>query len=269
MKTAQVNGIGIEYELIGEGEPLLLVHGSNLATALVPLAAALNAEAPSVQLVRYHRRGMAGSGGREWPISVEQQAADALGLLDALGLPSAHVLGYSYGGVVATQVALAAPERVRSLALVEPILAEVPSGKEFMGTVEPMLALGPGADYAPALRAMYEHLGGEHWRELLATAGPDAFEMAVRDTEVFCRAEAPSLADWSLDAERAAAVRARVLSVVGTESGPFFKEGRQLLHQRFARVTDADIPGTTHLLQIQAPGLIAAAVAAFLDDAVR
>jgi hypothetical protein len=36
---------------------------------------------------------MAGSGGRGWPISVRQQAADSLGLLDALGLPSAHLLG--------------------------------------------------------------------------------------------------------------------------------------------------------------------------------
>jgi pimeloyl-ACP methyl ester carboxylesterase len=64
MRTAHVNDIEIEYEVIGQGEPLLLIHGSNLATGLAPMAAALAVKPPSLQLVRYHRRGMAGSGGR-------------------------------------------------------------------------------------------------------------------------------------------------------------------------------------------------------------
>ncbi|SRR5712691_7401770 len=109
MRTAHVNDIEIEIEVIGQGEPLLLIHGFNLATGLAPMAAALAVEGPSLRLVRYHRRGMAGSGGRGWPISVQQQAADALGLLDALGLPSAHLLGYSYGAVIALETALSAP----------------------------------------------------------------------------------------------------------------------------------------------------------------
>jgi pimeloyl-ACP methyl ester carboxylesterase len=58
-----------------------------------------------------------------------------------------------------------------------------------------------------------------------------------------------------------------VLSVVGTRSGPFFEEGRQLLHQRFARCTDADIPGANHLLHLQAPKLIAVAVIDFIAGA--
>ncbi len=130
MRTAHVNDIEIEieYEVIGQSEPLLLIHGSNLATGLAPMAAALAVEGPSLQLLRYHRRGMAGSGGRGWPISVQQQAADTLGLLDALGLPSAH-LGYSYGAVIAVETALSAPARVRSLALLEPILTRCPASR--------------------------------------------------------------------------------------------------------------------------------------------
>jgi pimeloyl-ACP methyl ester carboxylesterase len=263
MKKASV--IDIEYEIIGQGEPLLLIHGSNLATGLAPLAAALALKAPSLQLVRYHRRGMAGSGGRGWPISVQQQAADALGLLDALGLPSAHVLGYSYGAVIALETALSAPARVRSLALLEPILTEVPGAQEFMAGMEPVMSLYAAGNMVGAVTSTFAGLGGQHWRELVATAGPDALDLAVRDTELFYRAECPSLTTWTLDQTRAAALHSPVLSVIGTHSGPFFKEGRQLLHQRFAWCTDADIPGATHLLNLQAPELIAAAVADFLQ----
>lgn len=268
MRTAHVNDIEIEYEVIGQGEqrePLLLVHGSNLATGLAPTAAALAAQAPSLQLVRYHRRGMAGSSGRSWPISVQQQAADALALLDTLGLPSAHLLGYSYGAVIALETALSAPARVRSLALLEPILTEVPGWRAFMDGMEPVMSLYAAGDMAGAASTTFAGLGGPGWRELVATAGPDALDLAMRDTELFYWAEAPSLTTWTLDETRAAAVQSPVLSVTGTRSGAFFREGRQLLHQRFAQCTDIDIPGANHLLNLQAPELIAAAVADFLQ----
>jgi len=50
MRTAHVNDIEIEieYEVIGQSEPLLLIHGSNLATGLAPMAAALAVEGPSL-----------------------------------------------------------------------------------------------------------------------------------------------------------------------------------------------------------------------------
>ncbi|HEY0812521.1 MAG TPA: alpha/beta hydrolase [Pseudonocardia sp.] len=265
MKTAHVNEIDIEYEVIGHGEPLLLIHGSNLATGLAPLAAALTVETPSLQVVRYHRRGMAGSGGRCWPITVQQQAADALGLLDALGLPSAHLLGYSYGAVIALETALSAPARVRSLALLEPILTEVPSGPEFMARMGPILTHYAAGAMADAVSMTFAGLAGPDWRELVSTAGPDAVDLAVRDTEMFYRAEWPILTSWTLDQLRAAALQNPVLSVMGTQSGAFFEEGRQLLHQRFAQCANADIPGANHLLNLQAPELIAAAVTHFLQ----
>jgi pimeloyl-ACP methyl ester carboxylesterase len=245
VKLAQVNDVRLEYDVTGHGEPLVLIHGSNLATGLAPLAAALSVEVPHLQLIRYHRRGMAGSSGRGWPISVERQASDALGLLDALGLSSAHLLGYSYGGVIALEVALSAPGRVRSLALLEPILTEVPAVGEFMAGMEPVMKLYAAGDLVGAASATFAELGGPGWREVVATAGPDAFDLAGRDTELFYRAEAPSLATWMLDATRASAVRSPVLSMIGTRSGPFFEEGRQLLRERFTQCAEADIPDTT------------------------
>lgn len=269
MKLAQVNDVQLAYDVIGDGEPLVLIHGSNLATGLVPLTSALAVEAPYLQLVRYHRRRMGGSSGRAWPISVAQQAGDVLGLLDALGLRSAHLLGYSYGGVVALEAALSEPDRVRSLVLLEPILTEVPSADEFMAGMDPVLRRYAAGDLAGAVTRTFAELGGPDWRELVATAGPDAFESAVRDTELFYRAEGPSLADWTFDASRAATVRCPVLSVIGARSGPFFAAGRELLHERLPQCTDADIAEATHLLNLQAPQQIAGLVSASLRTSQR
>lgn len=266
MKTVHVNDIDLQYELTGEGQPVLLIHGSNIATGLRPLATALGRHAPWLSLLRYHRRGMGGSTGRDWPISVEQQAADALGLLDALDLPSAHILGYSYGGTIAIETALAAPDRTRGLILLEPILSEAPSSRGFFSGMDPIMARYAAGDMEGAVTATFTGLGGRSWPELVATAGPDAFDMAVRDTEMFYRAEWPELTTWTFDPSRAAAVKAPVLSVLGTRSGQFFSEGRQLIHQRFPRCADADVPDANHLLYLQAPEVIAAEITRFLTQ---
>jgi pimeloyl-ACP methyl ester carboxylesterase len=68
---------------------------------------------------------------------------------------------------------------------------------------------------------------------------------------------------WTFGPEQAAAITCPVLSVLGSSS-PLFVEGRQLLHAWFPACRDANIVGATHLLQMQAPGPVAAAIAAFL-----
>jgi pimeloyl-ACP methyl ester carboxylesterase len=87
------------------------------------------------------------------PASVDQHAADALGLLDSLGMRSAHVLGYSYGGVVALEAALMAPTRIRSLTLLEPILLEVPSAGDFVAGMAPVMSRYTDGDMEGAVTA--------------------------------------------------------------------------------------------------------------------
>lgn len=267
LKTAHVDGADIRYELSGgQGEPLLLVHGSNLATGLRPLAGALEGHAPRLNLVRYHRRGMGGTTGRERPISVGRQATDALALLDSLGMASAHILGYSYGATISIQAALTAPDRIRSLILLEPILSEVSSAQTFFSGMKPILKHYAADDMEGAVTATFAGLGGRRWPDLLATAGPDTFAAAVRDTEVFYETEWPELTSWTIDPEQASAMSAPVLHVLGTRSGPFFTDGRRLIHQHFPQCRNADIPDANHLLNLQAPEVIAAKVARFLAE---
>jgi pimeloyl-ACP methyl ester carboxylesterase len=67
-----------------------------------------------------------------------------------------------------------------------------------------------------------------------------------------------------LRAQAGGAITCPVLSVLGSNSSPLFVQSRQLLHAWFPACQDADIAGATHLLQMQAPAPVAAAIAAFL-----
>jgi pimeloyl-ACP methyl ester carboxylesterase len=126
MERARVDGAELEFEVTGTGDPVLLIHGAFLAEAYAPLCAepALTGHC----LVRYHRRGYAGSSPVTAPFTLGQQAADCRALLEHLGIERAHVVGHSSGGAIALQLALDAPQVVHSLILLEPALLDVPSG---------------------------------------------------------------------------------------------------------------------------------------------
>ncbi len=139
MQRARVDGAELEFEVTGTGEPVLLIHGAFIAEAYAPLCAepAVNSR---YRLVRYHRRGYAGSSPVRAPFSLAEQAADCRALLRHLGIERAHVVGHSSGGVIALRLALDAPELVHSLVLLEPALLDVPSGALLAE------ALGPGLE---------------------------------------------------------------------------------------------------------------------------
>ena len=71
------------------------------------------------RLVAYHRRGYGNSGRVSAPVTMADQAEDALGLLDRLDVDRAHLVGHSVGGTIALQLALTCPERVSTLVLLE------------------------------------------------------------------------------------------------------------------------------------------------------
>jgi len=116
MPKVDVAGTELYYERSGAGEPMLLIQGMS-ATHLTwgrPFLAALE---PHFECVVYDHRGMGRSGRALLPFTIADLAADALALLDALEIESAHVVGISMGGMTAQELALAQPERVRTLTL--------------------------------------------------------------------------------------------------------------------------------------------------------
>lgn len=112
----QVGDLDLYYEVHGAGPPLLLIGGLGAdLTLLAPLTERL---ARSHQVIVFDNRGAGRSGKPDLPYSIPLLAADTVGLLDALGIGRAHLLGMSMGGRIALEIALDHPGRVDRLVLV-------------------------------------------------------------------------------------------------------------------------------------------------------
>jgi pimeloyl-ACP methyl ester carboxylesterase len=108
-------GVTLNYEVSGEGEPLLLIMGTS---GSIPLWADLMPRlAERHRVIAFDNRGLGGSERGEGPITVASLAEDAAALLEALDVPSAHVMGWSLGSGIAQELALAHPQKVASAVL--------------------------------------------------------------------------------------------------------------------------------------------------------
>src|SRR5512142_1141728 len=117
MPFVQVNDVRLHYETEGSGPPLLMVAGTGLPGATWRTGPSAQFAAEGFTVITFDHRGTGGSDKPDVDYSTRMFAADAEGLLQALGIPQAHVLGHSMGGRVVQWLALDHPERVRSLVL--------------------------------------------------------------------------------------------------------------------------------------------------------
>jgi 3-oxoadipate enol-lactonase len=119
MPIVEVNGQRLYHERRGEGPRLLFVNGSG--ATLETTAPLLDPLAASFDLLAYDQRGLGRSPLTEGPSAesyhMADLAADAAGLLDAVGWATCRVMGVSFGGMVAQEIAVTWPERVERLAL--------------------------------------------------------------------------------------------------------------------------------------------------------
>ena len=265
MDRAKVNGVELEYEVVGTGEPVLLISPV-LADGFLPLLSE-PALADSYQLIRYHKRGWVGSTHTASPVSVATHAADAAALLDHLGVPRAHVAGHSSGGAHATQLALDHPEMVHTLILLELSLLPVPSCEAFFRQVGPALEAYRNGDHEGALAIFLSVVGGTDWpscRAMLEELLPGAVAQAIKDADTFFGVELPGLTEWAFGPEQAAAIHCPVLSVLGTDTQPVWVETAEFLRSSLPHVEESLIVGAGHLLQVQRPQPVARAMAEFL-----
>lgn len=109
------DGATIHYEVEGSGPPVLLIQGTGIAAS--GWRRQVEGLRDRFRCAVFDNRGVGRSGPADRSLSVAQMAGDACAVLDALGWQSAHVVGHSLGGLIAQEVALRIPGRVRSLAL--------------------------------------------------------------------------------------------------------------------------------------------------------
>ena len=135
--TLPVNGLEMYYEIHGEGEPLVLLHGAYMSidsnwAGLIPTLSR-DRQVIAVELQSHGR-----TSDRDTPITYDGMADDVAALLDALGIGKAAFFGYSMGGATAIRLAIRHPEKVTRIVAASGgyIYNEEVMGSEFLAMVE-------------------------------------------------------------------------------------------------------------------------------------
>jgi 3-oxoadipate enol-lactonase len=113
--TARGGGSRLYWESTGTGTPVLLIHGLGLSGGA--WWRTVDALSPTMRVITFDHRGIGRSESLMPAFTTESMADDAVSILDELGLDTAHVYGISLGGMIAQQLALRHPARIRSLVL--------------------------------------------------------------------------------------------------------------------------------------------------------
>ena len=258
---ASVNGLEMYYEVHGEGEPLILLHGGigaiEMFGEVLPLLAR-NRQVVGVDLQAHGR-----TADIERPMTFEAMADDVAALIEHLGAGGADVMGYSLGGGVALQAAIRHPG-----AVCRAVLVSTPFKRDgwYPEVLVGMDQMGPGAAEPMKETPMYLLYAGvaprpEDWPVLLAKVG----ELLRRDY------------DWSEDV---AALEMPVMIVVGDADSVRTAHAVEFFELLGGGQRDAGwdgsgrpdsrlaiLPGTTHYDIFSTPTL-ASTVAPFLDAPV-
>jgi pimeloyl-ACP methyl ester carboxylesterase len=256
------DGTPIAFWRSGSGSALLVVHGAT-ADHTTTWRFVLADLQRRFTVHAMDRRGRGGSGDAP-DYDLQREAEDVAAIVDAIGGP-VHVLGHSYGALVALEASLLT-SNVARLVLYEGVAAR-PADFYPPGFIEEMEARLAAGDLDGVLTTLFRDLVRMPPEEIeLLRAQPDAWAARLRNTSVLPR-ELRADAGYILQPERFGRMRAPALLLVGGDSPP-----RELENARAvaAALPDAQVlvmPGQQHAAMYTAPHVFSRAVLRFLESA--
>jgi pimeloyl-ACP methyl ester carboxylesterase len=271
VKTIRLNHYEMAYVEGGEGEPVVLIHGSlcdyRYWTLQMPAFCAAF-RTISVSLRHYYPERWDGHGN---DFNITQHMRDVVALIDALNVAPAHVVVHSRGGHVAFRIAQNYPERVRKLVLSEP-----------GGRLDPDLSphaqevnkrFEPGSFQTQAeVRIRAGDIDGGLQIFVDAVSGPGAWQRTPEIAKQFTRDNAMTLLGQVCETRdpftRAAAqaIQAPTLLVLGALSPPMFGQINEALASAIPKAQRMTIADATHTMNVIRPAAYNEAVLKFLRD---
>ena len=118
LEKVRVGDIDVAYKMFGQGDPILLISPAQADMNTWELSANLSELSSNHTVIVFDNRGVGNTTTGNRPFSIQQFANDTAGLLDALNIQKADVLGYSLGSFIAQQLAVTHPDKVNRLVLV-------------------------------------------------------------------------------------------------------------------------------------------------------
>lgn len=252
----------IYYESHGTGYPLVMIRG------LGSNADHWYAQVPDLSIqyrvIVFDNRGIARSSDPGGPFGVRDMAEDTIGMMDALQIEKAHIVGLSMGGMVAQELALRYPQRVNGLVLVVTHCGgahQVNAAEEVMRTVRRMAvddspdarAQAAGVFFAPQTLQEHPHIALEYAQ--ISMKHPAGAETLQRQLEAIQTHDAYDRLDR---------IQADTLVLTGELDVLVPPANSAILAERIARAELAIIPGGGHQILIEQPEACNRTMLAFL-----
>jgi pimeloyl-ACP methyl ester carboxylesterase len=270
--ASSVAGVELEYRVKGAGEPVVFLHGGVLTDWFGPLAEELT-KTGSYQLVSYHRPGYGSSTLPSEPITMAGQAECCVALMRQLGLVKAHLVGHSIGACIALQAALQAPDAVASLGLLEPpVMTATTDPSPALTVLRATAALWKQGDVAGAMDTFMRGIVDPDYERVLDAVLGMWRDDALRGTDSFFQSDQPAVQAWRFEEPEAARVLQPAILFLGgnsTRVNPIREPVHRTLLSWLPNAQGHILEGASHLLPLQEPARIAAALSAFYRSRVK
>ncbi len=241
------NGVRTYYEVDGEGEPLLLLHGGT--APIETFAAQRAALAPHYRCYLPERRGHGRTPGVAGPLTYEIMTDDTVAFMAAMGIARAHIVGWSDGGIIGMIMAMRRPDLVRTLVSIGGNFHYDGLTTEFR---ESMLAWTPETFFQPLVEL--------HGR--MSPDGPEGFRVMLKKV-VENATTGPTLTPADL-----AKIAAPTLVLAGDDDCCTLEHTIEL----YRSVPNAQlciVPGASHTVLLEKPDLTNRVILDFLASPAR
>lgn len=276
-KKFKVRDAELRYAVIGQGEPVLCIHGTTLADSLITPLQLYPKLFEEYQFISYYRAGYNGSTLEKDALSIEEGAEHIKELLDHLKIKKTHLVAFSFGGVIGFQFILKYPEYVRSAVLLEPYLpreseeAIKANTKAFM---KAFTLYQQGEKVQAAMQYMEDVCGPRFFSAVEMTNPLDIWKRMEQAIDTTFMIDFPAISNWSFKmSEAAKTIKQRpqmpILAVMGIDSEsviPGFRETQQFLMNFFPQAQRCGIIGATHGMQSMNPYAVGDAIYSFLKS---
>jgi len=276
-KRAKVSNAELRYAEVGNpnGEPVLCIHGTNIADSLITPLRLYSPLFEDYRMISYYRAGYNGSTLEKSSCSIEEGAEHAKQLLDHLGIDKAHILAFSFGGVLGFQFLLDYPERAHSAILLEPYLPrEAEDGlKANIDAFTRALGLYAIGMKLQAAQLYMELVCGPNFFSAVEMTNPlDVWDRVTECVDTAFGVDFPAVAGWGFKMSEADKLVKQkpnmpVLAVMGIDSEaalPGFRETQRFLMSWLPQAERAAIPNATHGMQSMNPLAVGEAAYTFL-----
>ena len=267
MPTLKSNNITLAYEITGAGKPLVLITGVGYGRwfwrKVVP------GLAKHFQVITFDNRGAGESDKPDGPYTVQMMAADTVGLLDALDIKHAYVMGHSLGGYIAQELVVTRPDLVGKLILASTnyggtkVIPITPEAMDVLtnrtGDLIELVKRGIAIACAPGFADRHPDAA----KELLDYRFTNPVPPAQYAAQVAAGAGTMTHTDEVVD-QRMCAIKVPTLILFGEHDKVVPPGNAELMAQKITGARVKIIPGAGHIFPVEDPAATVAAIVEFL-----